>query len=156
MSKTVKGVICGILIVTMTLMSFVLALQTTAAAASDTFAQRTIRFAIGSYLPIVGGTVSESFSVISSSLNVIKEMSGVGGVAVLLIAFIPPLLLLIFNRFSIGAAAAAAGMLGADRERELLSECGSVCTLMIAVCAAGAVMYIVAIGIFCRTPSAMM
>ncbi len=155
MSKTLKGIICGVLIAMMTLMSFVLALQTTAAAAADSFTQRTIRFAIGSYLPIVGGTVSESFSVISSSLNVIKEMSGAGGIAILLIAFIPPLLMLVLNRFSLGAAAAVAGMLGAQREQNLLSECGSVCTLMIAVCTAGAVMYTVAIGIFCRTPVAI-
>lgn len=155
MTKTIKGIICGALIVSMTLMSFVLALQSTAAQATDSFAQRTIRFAIGSYLPIVGGTVSESFSVIASSMNVIKQMSGVGGIAMLLIALIPPLIMLLMNRISIGAASAAAGMLGADRERELLSECGSACTLMIAVSAAAAVMYIVAMGIFCRTPVAM-
>lgn len=155
MAKTVKGFICGALMASMTLMSFVLALQSSAAVASDSFAQRTIRYAIGSYLPIVGGSVSESFSVIASGMGVIKQMSGIGGIAVLLIAFIPPFALLLINRLSFGAASAAAEMLGADREKELLKECGGICTLMIAVCAAAVAMYIIAIGIFCSLPIAV-
>ena len=69
--------------------------------------------------------------------------------------FIFPFAAAITNRISLSLASAAAGILGSDRERDLLSEAGSVCTLMIGICAAGAAMYIVALGIFCRTPAAM-
>ena len=155
MSKTLRTVVTGVLLAVMALMSFVLVLQVETAQTADSFAQRTIRYAVGSYVPIVGGSVSESFSVISQSLKVIRQTCGVTGIIVIIIMFIFPFAAAITNRISLSLASAAAGMLGSDRERDLLSEAGSVCTLMIGICAAGAAMYIVALGIFCRTPAAM-
>lgn len=155
MSKTLRAIVCTALLTVMALMSFVLVLQVETAQTADSFTQRTLRYAVGSYVPIVGGSVSESFSVISQSLKVIRQTCGVTGIIVIIIMFIFPFAAAVTNRISLGLAGAAAGMLGCEREKELLSEAGGVCTLMIGICAAGAAMYIVALGIFCRTPAAM-
>lgn len=155
MSKAVKSTVSGVLITVMALCGFVMALQVETAQSADSFTQRTLRYAVGSYVPIVGGSVSESFSVIASSLSVIRKTCGAAGIIALIVIFIFPFASLILNRAAVGIAGALAGMISCERERVLLSEAGSVCTFMIAVCAAGAVMFTVALGIFCRTPAAM-
>ncbi len=62
MSKAVKSTVSGVLITVMALCGFVMALQVETAQSADSFTQRTLRYAVGSYVPIVGGSVSESFS----------------------------------------------------------------------------------------------
>ena len=152
MTKTVRGIVTGAVTASMTLMTFVLTLQSTGAAAQDGFICRTVKFAIGNYLPIVGGAVADSFSVLSGSLNIIKNACGLGGIAVIVIAFITPFALIFLIRIAVGFAGAMAAVLGCQREGGLLDECKGICTLMLAVCSGGAVMYIIALGIFCKTP----
>ncbi len=155
MSKTLRGMLTGGLLVIMTVMTFVLALQSSGTAAADTFVQRTVKFAIGSYLPIVGGSVADSFSVLSGSLSVIKQSCGIVGIVIIIIAFLPPFAVILLSHLAVGGAGALSSVLGCEREGELLSECKSTCTLLLAVCSGAVVMYIVALGIFCKTPVAI-
>ncbi len=155
MSKLLKGLVTGGLIASMALMSFVIAIQNTAATAADSLAAKTLKFAISSYLPIVGGTVADSFSCLAASVQVIKQLCGVTGIVVLVIVLIPPFVMLLADRIAIGVAGALAGMLECEREKTVLDEAGSICTVMIAVCAGASVMYMIALGIFCRTAVAI-
>ncbi len=155
MVRMLKGIITGVLIAVMTLMTFVLALQTGGASAVDNLYTKTIKFAIGNYLPIVGGSLAESFSMLSGSLGVIKEGCGLLGIAVIIIAFAGPFFILLANRLAVGISAAAAGILSCERESLLLEECKGICTMLLAVCSSAAVMYIIALGIFARTPMAI-
>ena len=123
MVKTLKGLITGILIALMTLMTFVLALQTGGACAVDNLYTKTVKFAIGNYLPIVGGSLAESFSLLSGSMGVIKQGGGILGIAVIIIGFSGPFFVLLTNRIAVGASSAAAGMFGCERESFLLEEC---------------------------------
>lgn len=155
MVKTIKGLITGTLIAIMTLMTFVLALQTSGAAAVDNLYTKTIKFAIGNYLPIVGGSLADSFSLLSGSLGVIKQGGGILGIAVIIIAFAGPFFVLLADRLAVGVSSSAAGILSCERESFLLEECKGVCTMLLAVCSSAAVMYIIALGIFCKTPIAL-
>ena len=155
MSKTIRGLVTGGVIFIMTLVTFVLALQSAGAAAADTLASKTVKFALGSYLPIVGGAVSESFSLLASSLSAIKSTCTVAGAAALTVAFMIPMASVILYQISLGAASALSGILGAEKESALLSECRGICTILMAICAGGAVMFIIALGIFAKTPVAV-
>ncbi len=155
MSKSLKGIVASAVLIIMTLMSFVLSMQANAASAVDTFGVKTVKFAIGNYFPIVGAPLADSFSLLSGSLGVIKQSCGVIGIASLLVAFFPPFAVILFNRMAVGLAGAAASTLGCKRESELLDECKVVCTLLVAVVSGAVVMYIIAIGIFIKTPLAV-
>ena len=139
----------------MTLMSFVLAMQASAAGAVDNFGVKTIKFAIGNYLPLVGAPLADSFSLLSGSLGVIKQSCGVVGIAALFVAFLPPFAVILMNRIAVGLAGGAASALGCRREGELLEECKGICTLLVAVASGAVVMYIIAVGIFIKTPLAV-
>ncbi len=57
-SGLLKKLLSGFLVTVMTLMSFVLTLQSGVASAADNFGIRTLKFAMGSYIPIIGGSRS--------------------------------------------------------------------------------------------------
>lgn len=154
MVKTIKGIVTASLIAIMTLMTFVLALQTSGASAVDNLYTKTIKFAIGNYLPIVGGSLAESFSMLSGSLGVIKQGCGILGIAVIVIAFAGPFFVLVADNLAVGISSAAAGLFSSERESFLLGECKGICTMLLAVCASAVVMYVIALGIFCKTPMA--
>jgi len=54
MSKTLRGLVGGAVIAIMALMTFVLALQTMGSNAQDNLTAKTVKFAMGAYIPIVG------------------------------------------------------------------------------------------------------
>ncbi len=149
MVKTLRGLITGAIIAVMTLMTFVLALQTMASAAGDSVTAKTVKFAMGTYIPIVGGSISETFSVISASVSAIKSLCGIAAIAALLIAFLAPFANILLTRIAIGLSGACAEVIGCEREGLLLCECKSICDILIAVSIASCVMFIVALGIFC-------
>lgn len=151
MAEALRGIVTGALVLIMTLMTFVLSMQSGIAGAADTFAARTIKFALGSYLPIVGGAVADSFSMVSSSVGVIKQLAGVTGIVVVVIVMLAPVASLLVNRIALSVSGAMAGVLGCDREQMLLKETGSLCTLLMAVAVAAGVMYILALSLFCKT-----
>lgn len=151
MAEALRGIVTGALVLIMTLMTFVLSMQSGIAGAADTFAARTIKFALGSYLPIVGGAVADSFSIVSSSVGVIKQLAGVTGIVVVVIVMLAPVASLLVNRIALSVSGAMAGVLGCDREQMLLKETGSLCTLLMAVAVAAGVMYILALSLFCKT-----
>ncbi len=150
MAGALRGIVTGALVLIMTIMTFVLSMQSGIASATDTFAAKTIKFALGSYLPIIGGTVADSFSMVSGSLGVIKQLAGVTGIVVIVIVMLAPLASLLVNRLALGMTGAVAGVLGCDREQALFRETGSLCTLLLAIAIAAAVMYIFALSLFCK------
>lgn len=151
MAGALRGIVTGALVLIMTLMTFVLSMQNGIAGAADTFAAKTIKFALGSYLPIVGGAVADSFSMVSGSVGVIKQLAGITGIVVVVIGMLTPVASLIINRMALGVSGAMAGVLGCDKEQTLLKETGSLCTLLLAVAVAAGVMYILALSLFCKT-----
>ena len=83
----------------MTLMGFLtaifsasLSLQTTLSASSDSVAMRTAKYAVGQMLPTVGSTIGATLSTRATSMNLIKTTVGAGGVGVLLMLLLPPVI----------------------------------------------------------------
>ncbi len=153
--RTLRTIITTVIILIMTLMTFALTLQSTAAAAIDSFATRTIRFALGSYIPIVGGAVSETFSLVQGSISLIKSLSGITGIVILILICAGPLISLVISRFSVYVASNLAGILSCDSEQALYSEIGSSYTLLISIVLSSSLMYILALAQFCKTAISM-
>ena len=120
-----------------------------ASAAGDSVTAKTVKFAMGTYIPIVGGSISETLSVISASVSAIKSLCGIAAIAALLIAFLAPFSNILLTRIAIGLSGAFAEVIGCEREGLLLCECKSICDILIAVSIASCVMFIAALGIFC-------
>ena len=154
MSKTIKGLTTGILVLIMSLMTMGLTLQINASSAADNFASRAVRFALGSYIPIVGGSISDSFSIFQSSLSTLKDAAGITGIVIVLIICFSPVITLIIAKLSSFVASNAAGMLECDSEKTLFEEIGGCYTLLLAIVLSSVIMYIIALSQLCKSTGA--
>ena len=132
----------------------VLGIQTTLAKGSDTLALRTVRFAAGSFLPVVGGSVSEALRTVSGSVQYLRTVVGMGGVVVVLLFFLPFFLNVMLGRITFLLSGAAAKLLGCDGEEKLLSEMASVYGYFMAVIASLFVMTVFSLTLFARCATA--
>ncbi len=138
----------------MLLLCGVLGIQTTLAKGSDTLALRTVRFAAGSFLPVVGGSVSEALRTVSGSVQYLRAVTGTGGILVLFLFFLPTFLSIMLNRAVFLLGGAAAKLLGCDGEEKLLSEMASVYGYFMAVIASLFVMTVFSLTLFARCATA--
>ena len=132
----------------------VLGVQTTLAKGSDTLALRSMRFAAGSFLPVVGGSVSEALRTVAGSVQYLRGVVGVGGILVIFFAFLPIFLSVLLNRITFLLCGAAAKLLGCDSEEKILSELASVYGYFMAVIASLFVLIIFSLTIFARCGAA--
>lgn len=132
----------------MLLLSFLLGLQTTLAAGSDTLALRTVRFVAGSFLPVVGGSVSEAMKTVAGSISYLRTLAGSGGILVLFLFFLPTFLTVLTARIVFLLCGALAELLEAKSEGRVLSELASVYGFFLAVIAAVFTMAVFALTIF--------
>ena len=114
---------------------FVLGTQSTLAKASDTLALRTARFAAGSFLPLVGGTVSETLRTVAGSVTYLRGVAGTGAILVLFFAFLPTFLSVLLTRIALLLGTSVAGLLSCESEGKLLAELASVYGYFLAIIA---------------------
>ena len=134
----------------MLLLCGVLGLQHTLARGSDTLALRTVRFAAGSFLPVVGSSISEALSTVAGSVQYLRGTVGVGGIAVMICLFLPMFLSVCLTRLTLSLSAAAAGLLGCAREEKFLGASAGVFGYLSAVIAALFVMVVFSLTLLAR------
>jgi len=134
----------------MLLLCGVLGLQHTLAKGSDTLALRTARFVAGSFLPVVGGSVSEALATVSGSVQYLRGTVGVGAIAVMICLFLPMFLSVCLTRLTLSLSAAAAGLLRCAREEKFLSEAAGACGCIQAVIASLFVMVVFSLTLLAR------
>ena len=107
-SINISSLISDIRRVVMTLMgfslliySFVMGIQSSLAKSADSLSMKTARFAIGTYIPIVGGALSDALTTISAGLSVIKHFTGSIGIVIILLTVLPTVISLYISRLSL-------------------------------------------------------
>jgi len=80
------------LVFIMTVFSIILGYQNKIALGADTAAMKTVRYAAGSFIPVVGSAVGEASRAVAGSITMLR--SSVGGVAIaaLIILVLPPII----------------------------------------------------------------
>lgn len=139
----------------MGILCFVLGTQSTLAKASDTLALRTARFAAGSFLPLVGGSVSETLRTVAGSVEYLRSVAGTGAILVLFFAFLPTFLSVLLTRIAFLLGGAVAGLLSCDAEQKLLGELSSVYGYFLAIIAVLFVTLLFSLTLFARCAAAV-
>ena len=138
----------------MLLLCGVLGVQSTLAKASDTLALRTARFAAGSFLPVVGGSVGEALRTVAGSVDYLRGVVGTAGLIVLFFAFLPTFLTVLLTRVTFLLSGAVAKLFGCEGEEKLLTELGSVWGYFLAVIGSLFVMMTFSLTLFARCAAA--
>lgn len=133
------------------LLGFTLYLQSSVAAASDNYITRSIRFASGVFVPVIGSMLGDASRTVIASVSVVKGTVGASGVVIILSAVLPPLIIVVLHKLLLLGCAIVAKTLSVERESAFLYDmCGIVNVLMALVAGAGTVC-IIALAVFIKS-----
>lgn len=116
-----------------TLFVGMLSIQGIAGSASDSLITRTAKFAASSFIPIIGGAVSEAYSTLYGSIGVIRTGVGTIGIIAILIMVLKPIIAIIAAKFSISLAQIISGIFGQKESCEFLKSTNAVLSIGLSV-----------------------
>ncbi len=122
---TVKKQYTTLLAFLMMLLLAMIATQTTLASKADTLAMRSVKFAAGNLIPVVGGSVSELIRTVGAGIGYLRGVIGICGVLLLILLLLPTFVRLLLYRLVWQIGASLADLLGCDGEKRLLDELAS-------------------------------
>ncbi len=147
MLKFVKNIISVGMGLILTLLVGVLSLQRVIAGASDNLAGRAAKFALGSFIPVVGGILKDVAETVFSAMGIIKSTAGVFGIVAIFIMLAPivirSLMYMLIFQFAT-ALSKAAGESGITR---YLENVGGVWSILCAVTVTEGMLMILSLGI---------
>lgn len=137
--------------VLMTVLLSSLATQTALAASADTTAARTARLVSGTVIPVVGGSVGETFRTVAAGVGYLKNLFGIGGIIMIVMLVLPAGISVLLTRFIFLLCGGIADMLGCSVEARLLENLGEVYGCMLGVIVGVSAMFIMALCVFMQT-----
>lgn len=135
-----------ILGVGMALFSGLLTLSGAVSSATDSMAMRTTKLMTASFVPVVGGAVSEALSSVLACVGVLRATVGVYGAIAMAATLLPALIQLLMWKLMLMLSAAAADVFGVDGVCRILTGVGNVVGILIAVVVSVSVVFLVSIG----------
>ena len=128
-NKVVKWILKFIMAIFVSLLT----IQTFVSTAADNIAIRSIKFAINSFVPIVGGALSDAYTTVFSCLKLLK--SGVGAFAILASGFIflPPIIECFIWLFSLGVSASFSDIFGLMQISKMLRSSSKIVSTMLVI-----------------------
>ncbi|MCL2212814.1 MAG: hypothetical protein FWB93_03175, partial [Oscillospiraceae bacterium] len=129
-------------------LGIIFAFQANVAQSADTVALRTMKFAAGSWIPVVGSSVSEALRTVMGSLNLIRSTTGAIGIVSVLMIGLPTILSLAAAKLSFTFAAGIAEMLSCGDVAKMLGGVNKLLNFAIAIAVIFNVMTIFSLGVF--------
>jgi len=129
-AELVKKVVIGVFSFLVTMFSAFLSIKGVMANAADTVAAKGIKLAVSSAIPIVGSTLSDSYSSIIGSLALVKSAVGVFGICSVLLISAPIIIELTIWSLGLKVISACSKMLGIEGIDCLFKAIGSGVTLL--------------------------
>ncbi len=152
------GFVAGVKKLFMTMLSFMLlvysfvyGIQNTLAKSADSLGLRTIKFAMGNFIPVVGGTVSDAFSAVREGLGYIRVMTGAGGIIILVLMLLPVAVSVWVFDLVLTCSHTTAELLGCTQSARMLADTRSVLQLMSALVWLAATFFLFAVILFTKT-----
>ena len=127
----------------------VLSYQTVIAKAADGAAVKTVKFASSSFVPIIGSSLSESVSAVSSSISAVRGAAGAGGVVSIFVIVIPAVLSVVCSKLCMRVSSSVCSLLEADALCTFFDECNDVLSVLLSVTLTVSVVFSVACALFC-------
>ncbi len=148
LAAQIKKWYTGLLSLVIFLLSLVLMTRSFLAGRADTWGMRGIKYAVGNWIPVVGGALGGTLGQVAAGVCLMRSVCGVSGVIVLSLTLLPPLLELLLFRSVLNLTVTVAGLLGCDGEGRLLGEMASLYGYMAAAVAISAVMLTLMLTLF--------
>lgn len=126
-----------------TVYSGLMSVQQLAASAGDTLGGRVIRFSLSSFVPVVGGLLSEAYNTVRGCGDLMRTTVGCFGMVAMVLVVLPPLCSCICWNVSLHLAAAGAGLFRLGSVECLCRTAAGVVRVLIALLAVFALLMVV-------------
>ena len=148
--KIVKSATKWIMALVITVFTGINAIYGFATPALDAVGTRTLKFAVGSLVPIVGGFLSDTLDTVTASGAVVKNAVGASGIVMLSIICLPPIIKLGIMQMMFKLISAITEPIADRRISGMLWEIGEAFVALFGVVVLTAVMFIINICIILR------
>ena len=150
LSGRITGVYLWMLSLLGVLLTAALAFEGSLASSLDSMAVRTVKFALGNAVPVVGGTVSSLLGSLQASVALIKSAMGATSLVVLFALLLPLLCELLLLRTALSLCEGVAALLNAAALGGVLGRFRRLYDLMLAGSVLTSVLFLVTVGMVSR------
>lgn len=147
-SGALKKALTFLLAAAGTVLSTVMAYQTAIAKRADCVALRSLKFASGNMIPVIGGALGEAADGYLAGVSLIRTASGTLAAAAVVSYVLPALLKIAVLRAGLSLTAAGADIMGCGKEAAVIWEAGEALGIAVSLLCAASVMSVIAIGAF--------
>ncbi len=127
--KTLK-ILC---VIFFTLITAALAIQNALSAATDSVAMRSVRFAAGNFIPIVGSLVGESSKILAASFSSVKAECGVLCIVVLAYVLLRPIICIAVQKMFLSFAESFADVIDEKGAKSFFKSFSALLDLLMAL-----------------------
>lgn len=120
-TSTIRNALTVIIGFVMTLFLGIISLQTLVGRGTDGLAIRAGKYAVSSFVPVIGYSLSESYKAVSLSLSAIRTTIGTFGIIVLCLFMLSPIITLAVYKAAFAICTWLCRLTGADRIAAMMS-----------------------------------
>ena len=143
----VKQIIKWGLGILMTVFIGILSMSGIATSMTDGLGLKTLKFAVGNFVPVVGGLLSDSVSTVLSSIIILKNAIGVAGVITLVLSCIIPIIKMLSFILIFKFAAGIVEPISDKKITDMISEAGNAITFIFLALLSVTIMFVLGITI---------
>ena len=151
LSKILKNTFTGVTIFVMSIFMFVLSTKNVLTQTADSISIKTAKFAISSFIPIVGSTVNEALRTITASMSLIKNSCGIIAIIAITLLMLPVIISLILNRLLFNITSSITKALNCNTECSVIDEASSICGFLLALVLCTCILFIFALTILIKS-----
>lgn len=133
LAKGVRSFVTWCLTLSMTVYVGLLSMQTLVSTGADSVMMKTGKFLIGSFVPIVGGAISDALSAAQGAVHLLKTTVGAFGIVCGALTFLPVLLRVLLWYFALKCASFVSNVLAMKKLGGLLGACSDCMGTLIAL-----------------------
>ncbi|MBQ4087373.1 MAG: stage III sporulation protein AE [Clostridia bacterium] len=120
-----------------------------ASAVFDGLAGKTVKYAVGNLIPVVGGALADSLETVMMGAKAIRGALGIGGIVGVCFVAVMPLLKLAALAASYQVAGVVISLCGEKKTVQIVTEIGNGILRLLAILLSAAVMFIITISMLC-------
>ncbi len=139
------------LTISMTLFSGFVSMKSTLGNTVDGFAAKSVKFVVSGLVPIAGSAVTDAYSTVKGSFEVMKCTAGTAGTVTAVLLMLPPILEVLAFRFVLTAGASAAELFSVKPLEKLLKGLDSGLAMILSVLVCFSVLFVISTAILMRT-----
>ncbi len=145
--ETLKKIAMWIMSLMFTVFVGLLSIQTTISATADSVGIRTLKFMVGSFVPVAGTALSEALTTVTGSMKMIQGTVGIYAILAVALGVLPIIIELLLWRLTIMLSSLASAVLSIPRVPSVLKAIDSTIAVIIGVVLFISALFVISLGV---------